>query len=531
MSAAQRPVPGPLRLIEEATHLLRLAGPSAWLVYLAGSLPFWLAVLYAWALLTKGPAPSVPLLALLLIPWYVGMKAAQARFCSRLLSVRLRSEPARLGLRGWLGLAGRQARVQPHAALLFWLGLGTLAAFPWALAYGQCLSVLSDEPQLARAARRQAAQSPRGYLMTLLILLLFMAVVFANALVACGMLPWLAAHLFGWQSSSSPFGSTIFNGAYLSVSLVCAWLAVDPILKAVFVLRVFYTRSLTTGEDLQVDFRRIVRRAGGWGRTAAVLLAFLLAAAPVRAAATREAGTELNRSIDKMATGSDYDWTRPDPAENVSEPTSPIGRMARGLCQGMEDAGRALRRAADAIGDWISGRKSVDESGHTSSTGGSAPAVHLLVILVGAGALLLAIVMLADGDRRRRVLKSKSDGVETAKPAEGPPALDASRPPAGGWLKLAQELAARGEWRSALRATYLATLARLAEDGLVRLARAKTNLDYERELRRRAAGRLDLVAQFSGRRRQFESVWYGREDAMPEDVQAWIGELEQKVRP
>ena len=70
-------------------------------------------------------------------------------------------------------------------------------------------------------------------------------------------------------------------------------------------------------------------------------------------------------------------------------------------------------------------------------------------------------------------------------------------------------------------------LAQLAAEGLISLARFKTNLDYERELRRRALSRVEVVGRFVMRRRAFESVWYGRELVAEKDVREWMAELER----
>lgn len=69
-----------------------------------------------------------------------------------------------------------------------------------------------------------------------------------------------------------------------------------------------------------------------------------------------------------------------------------------------------------------------------------------------------------------------------------------------GWLGLAREQMAKGEWRLALRALYLANLARFAAEGWVTLVKSKTNLDYERELRRRAPANVSLMDRFATRR-------------------------------
>jgi hypothetical protein len=107
--------------------------------------------------------------------------------------------------------------------------------------------------------------------------------------------------------------------------------------------------------------------------------------------------------------------------------------------------------------------------------------------------------------------------------------VQAAQLPVDGWLALAREQAARGEWRLALRAVYLATLARLAAEGFISLAKFKTNMDYEREVRRRALSREEISAAFSLRRREFEDVWYGRAEPAEANVRAWMAEMERSA--
>jgi hypothetical protein len=107
----------------------------------------------------------------------------------------------------------------------------------------------------------------------------------------------------------------------------------------------------------------------------------------------------------------------------------------------------------------------------------------------------------------------------------------AAQMPADGWLALAREQMAKGEWRLALRALYLATLARHAADGLLTLAKFKTNLDYERELRRRAVLQPEVPVRFAAHRLNFETVWYGHTPASEALVRAWLDEFEGAALP
>ena len=77
-------------------------------------------------------------------------------------------------------------------------------------------------------------------------------------------------------------------------------------------------------------------------------------------------------------------------------------------------------------------------------------------------------------------------------------------------MALARELAAKGERRLAMRAFYLATLARLAQRNLVTLADFKSNRDYVRDLARRAHALPKVYEEFTEHVGNFERVWYGQ---------------------
>ncbi|MDQ3623852.1 MAG: DUF4129 domain-containing protein, partial [Verrucomicrobiota bacterium] len=101
--------------------------------------------------------------------------------------------------------------------------------------------------------------------------------------------------------------------------------------------------------------------------------------------------------------------------------------------------------------------------------------------------------------------------------------------PEDGWLQLARELVGRGEMRLALRASFLAGLAHLGKRDLISIARYKSNLEYERELRRRARARGELTAAFDQNRAVFERAWYGRHAVTPEILESFNHNLE-KIR-
>jgi Domain of unknown function (DUF4129) len=105
--------------------------------------------------------------------------------------------------------------------------------------------------------------------------------------------------------------------------------------------------------------------------------------------------------------------------------------------------------------------------------------------------------------------------------------VGADQLPEDGWTKLARELLARGEFRLALRAYYLSTLAHLAERNLISLARFKSNHDYERELARRAHSFPILRQLFGENVGAFDRVWYGTHEATGKLVAQFATNIER----
>jgi len=105
--------------------------------------------------------------------------------------------------------------------------------------------------------------------------------------------------------------------------------------------------------------------------------------------------------------------------------------------------------------------------------------------------------------------------------------VTADQLPEDGWLALARGLMEQGELRLALRAFYLATLAHLGHRELIRLARHKSNLDYDRELERRARGNAGLLDAFDENLLLFERAWYGEHAVTPDTLTGFSQNIER----
>lgn len=543
-------------LIEEAIQLLRRApaGTLAW--YYAGAVPWVLAVLFFWGYTTwfYPPPETIAWGALGLVGLFGVLKTAQAAFCAQLLAQRLAGPVPAWGWRGWVRVAAGQLRLQAWG--LYMLPVAMVLSVPcgWVYAYLQTATVLGAETRAPGAAglRSEAwalAQRWPGQNHLALLYLALLALVGAiNLGLAFFLGPWLANRVLGIDNLWGVGGWSVVNSTFLASVVMLTWLAVDPLVKAYYVLRVYHGRVRRTGADLLEVFARSAARR----RTGALLVLLLTlgvvgpvwpATAPAApagqpvTASPRVDPARLDREIERVLAQRDFRWRlRPERPKLTEESAGPVARFFRAGFQIVREVLRTLQRVWTRVTNWLDGlfpRPVVD--GKTSSgRGGAAWAWVRLGLYVGLALVLGLIVWVAvriwRQARRERPRRLVAAPAGVVVPDLRDEQVQAAQLPADGWQALAREKMAAGEWRLALRALYLATLAGLAGEGLVTLAKFKTNLDYERELRRRALAREALIAQFSIRRRLFEAVWYGCVPAEENAVRAWLSELEEAPR-
>lgn len=541
--------PSAIELIEEAVHLLRQTPPGTFLIYYGGSAPFALGLLFFWAKTTwfHPSEAAVAWSALGLVILFGAMKAVHAEFCANLLARRLGDAPPAKSLSRFLRLALAQWPLQAWAILVLPVAVVIGVPFGWAYAYFQSASVLGEGESLAAEARTQAKLWPGQNHLGQLLLSAALVAVWLNVAAAFWMIPWLANRLLGVENLFGFSGWWIANTTFLASTAVIAWLAVDPLIKTFFTLRVFYGRARRNGEDLRVELQ-LAQRGRRSLHVAAVAILLLSVAwgfpntlraaesvSPVRAV---EPG-RLNGAIDHVLAGSDFQWRlRPMPAADdvdAGKNDGPVKRFVRTALEALKGFSEWFLRLWRTIREWFSGvfpTRTANDPQSGAMVAKATLEVVLWIFAVVVAGLLISVVVLSW--RRRRLFKNpvlEARAVTAAVPDLQDESTQAAQLPPEGWLTLAREQLGRGEWRLAWRALYLATLARLATQGLVSLAKFKTNLDYERELRRRAVTRQDVIAWFSSRRGAYEAVWYGRALAEEQRAREWLEELERPTTP
>jgi len=149
--------------------------------------------------------------------------------------------------------------------------------------------------------------------------------------------------------------------------------------------------------------------------------------------------------------------------------------------------------------------------------------ITLIVLAVAFIAFVIVMYLRSRGKRQELVLAEAAPVVPDLTQEN----VTADQLPEDGWTRLGRELMERGELRLAIRAFYLASLAHLGQREYIRLARHKSNHDYDRELQRRARGNGELLAAFDENLFVFEGAWYGDHEVTPVTLQGFSQNLER----
>jgi hypothetical protein len=339
----------------------------------------------------------------------------------------------------------------------------------------------------------------------------------------------------------------MLNSTFFAAMLALTYLSVDPILKLIHVLRCFYGEALSDGADLKAEIRRLAApapRALGL----LVLGLTLLGAGPVAAEESPNPPVspppasgkvapieppELDRAIHDVVNQRKYTWRMP--REKVEDLKTDASQEPGLIAQFFEKVFKMLGRAVSAVlrgiesvlrkifGGWNPRPISLD-------TGFSWMAFQRLLLYLLGFATVVAIVYLAWRVWRGR--QGREEEILEATPLQPVPDVTdenvgADQLPEDGSTRLARELWERGEFRLALRAFYLASLAHLAARNLITLARFKSNREYQLELQRRGHALAEVLPPFVENLSDFERVWYGTHAAGQETVAHFVANLER----
>ncbi len=578
---------GAIVLAEEATILVRSVPLRVPACYYVGSLPFFLALLYFWVDMSHSAFAYGRCVgsALGVAVAFIWMKGWQAVYARGLLAQVQGEEPPRWTGGRLIRLVVCQTAIQAWGFVALPLALLALLPLPWAYAYFQNVTVLGDgETDLREVRQRAWAQAkiwPRQNLVAMWLLspLLVMvaavlilvlvpvasalgneaveisvntyAVLFGLALIPLSPLGLMAAWnlwlllvgipgfletVLGVETMFARTGDGLANTTGLAIVCALVYLAMDPFMKAAYVLRCYYGASVETGADLSAQLRTVISKSSALLGVLLFLLAVLLGGNACGEDLSRAADdaegvspTLLDEAIEEVMQQREYSWRLPRvlPVEEVERGI--IGRF-------LTDALEKIRGWAQKMGKWIWGiLEWVGEHLFPSIDRPAAlPGVNWLASLHGLAYVLLALALCALAvlllrvwrQRVNRASSVEAEPVVTAEDLEEEH-LTADALPEDRWLEMAQELIQQGEFRLALRALFLGTLARLSRLELVTIRRFKSNRDYQRELERRAHAYPGTPETFDKNVLLFESAWYGEHEVTQWTIEEFRGNQER----
>jgi len=529
--------PPALDLVEQGVHLLRQnMGALAW--YYLGSLPFAMVLLFFWAEMSRSAFAEGKLAgrALLVAGVYLWMKFWHSVFARQLHSKVLGVAPQPLTLGHAARLFVAQAIIQPTALFLLPFSLIAILPFGWVSALYQTTSVLGESESgrvrpLIRAAWSQAMLWPKQNHILLLVFFGFALAVFLNWSTVAFTLPGLAKMFLGYESVFTRGGMAMLNTTFFMAVACLTFLTVDPIRKAAYVLRCFYAQSLSSGADIKAELQLLSARSAASVLTKAAVCVLLAISTLPALAANSSPGrlgettlpngettlpdsgkpqgysvnpAELDAAIQDVVNQPRFAWRLPREKGAETE-KGIIGRFLDRVGETLENWARKFFHWLD---EWM--KRLFRRSGGAGTAGTGWVSYLEVIVYVIAGLIVIGLALLIMRMLRRR--KGREEVV--SQPLQEAPDISdenvrADELPEDGWLRMAKELLERGEFRLAMRAFYLASLAHLAGRGLITIARFKSNLDYDRELRRRAHALPGLSELFETNVAAFERVWYG----------------------
>jgi hypothetical protein len=547
-SEEQKPA---IELLEEAFQLMRHGPIVALAAYGVGTLPFVLALLFFWSDMAHSAFAEERLargsLGLTLL--FIWMKTWQS-VCTRYWLAWLSGDPPpRLTLRGLMRISARQTFLQPLGLFVLPICFVLVAPFAWLYPFFTNLTIFSSDetPHLENRVRRswrQATLWPAQNFFLMFILKLFGLFVLLNLLSAVMAGPILLKTLLGIETAFSRNPWAALNSTLLTTLLALTYVCLDPFLKATYTLRCFYGEALHTGADLKAELKR-VQRVPEFARAALFIIAsFLLVASsslaqetdaiPQRKPSPPGPKSEprasvspalLDRTIGEVIQHREYSWRLPRDATKVKTTDKKLNALDR-FFKSLEAGMRAVGRWINDAFEWLA-RQARPRTGPGLGTLDLAAAMKsLLLVLVVVLAAVLLWLLFRIWQRRQQTPETFVQTIVAA-PDLSNEDVAADELPEEGWMKLAREFRERGEFRLALRALYLATLAHLAARNLIMLARFKSNREYERELARRAHSVAEVPSLFGNQVHIFERAWYGLHDVTSDTLNDFAQKVER----
>lgn len=526
-----RSEPSLIHQVEEATELLRRVDARAWVWWLAGTAPFVGVLLHFWTDMSRAADAfdRLPAASLLLALSYWWMKVAHCVYGDHLLRhLRGDDSPAPLSFRARARFVTSQALIHCTTPWVLVLSLAAMLPFGWAYAFYHNVTILAlsnfrdggrtrDLIQLALRQTNYRQAQNHGFMIVLLILAM---TVWMNWWLGILQGSTLARSFTGTDNFFTRNPWTQLSSTIFAATMAGSYLVVGPVVKAIYAIRCFYGMSRKNGEDIAVAFRASGARAA---TLSVLLLMGGLGSAvgaepsppPAAPSAPHLSPPTLDQNIRDVLAQDAFRWRMPrDLAKQVEAPKGWLAGFADSVADWMKSVKDSVGTKFETwLKDFIKGLYGKDRRDYGADSSRATPwadvAQVVLRVLLVVLAIVLAVLLLRQWRRQPPAPMVAASAPEVNLESDQ---VIATQLPENEWLRLAQEKIESGEFRLAMRALFLATLAHLGERRLLAIARSKSNGDYVRELGMRARDRQGLRHRFTDSVRAFDRFWYGWHD-------------------
>ncbi len=531
-----------LQIIEEGMGVFKANLGSTLLFNLLGSVPMAIGLLFVIGDMSYGRADRNTVIdsTLLLTGLWLWNMLCQTIYRTRLVDYCCRRPPTPLSPTRLGQLFVRQAIIQPYGLLLT-----PLAWIPVLWGINAVFNIFGvdyhDQPKI----KEQLQRTIRIVINNLKSIYLLLAVIWAvrfmvvlNLVVLFLAIPALLKMLFGIDTPFSQADSLlttfhlIFNTTFFSSVIICCWLCVSPLEKALWATVIFYGESAAKGYDIAARLQELASRRSIKTALSALLLISLatvtLQAAPIptETIKNRQAVSpqQLRRNINQVLQRREYQWKLPVPRVKNQHSHSVWIDYLHYLAKRIEETLR-----------WLTSRMEQRQTIRHKQHHGFLSWLNrwYVSVAIAGGISLLLLLWLARRwwlERRHRI-RTNSSPTQQPMPVdlnnEEETTADIMNPNA--WRELAESLLADGKIKLATRALFLATIRILSDAQLLTIARGKTNGDYLSELQRRAVHSPETIKLFSSNLLLFERLWYGNHDISKSDFVQFKNRIEHII--
>lgn len=527
-----------LELIEEATHLLRLLPLNYFASYYIGTLPFILGFLYFWADMSRNAFAHEHIVegAFIVALLFLWMKCWHVVFTNQLRRYIAHEPNTAWTIRRILRVIIIQATIQPSGLFILPLALLAVIPFGWSYAFYQNVTAFGNGKtastrEVFKKSWYHAKLSPRQNHIMLSIMSIFGFFVFLNLSLIIFLIPQLSNTFLGIETVFTRAGVSMFNTSFLAVTCSIVYVLLDPLVKAIYVVRCFYGESRSTGEDLKIELKSF-QPARNIATLSLIAVLFIAGGITGKTAFAADIAyehqtqkytispKEMEKSIKSILNKPEYSWKMPRQTPAEKEEEGVITSFVNKVIDTISGWLTAIKNWIVKIFEWIGeklGKLFKVEKKHTPLSGEWTNVLLYILIMLFISVLILTIWRVWKTKQGRKV--EAIVAVESGIPDITDERLTADELPTKRWLELARTFMEEGNMRLALRALYFASLSHLSHHDLITLALFKSNRDYERELVRKAYFKPELVGAFSQNMKIFEQIWYGMHEVTSEVVE------------